>query len=356
MEELHFRLLNGYQRAFPLSPQPFGELAEVLQAPETAVIEACAELKRSGMISRLGAVFAPHRIGASTLAAMQVPEARLAAVAAIVSRFPEVNHNYEREHAYNLWFVVTAAGPGALQATLAGIEQACGLPLLRLPLEEEFHIDLGFSLQGALRPVPLPGGAMVVNKIVGNPVVGGGRGVAGAAAGLACGAVAVPKGASPRLALDAAGRRLLAALQEGLPFCRRPYQVLAERAGLREAALLGQLAAWLADGVIKRFGLVVRHHELGFTANAMVVHDIPDAAVTAVGRQLSGEAAVTLCYRRPRVLPAWRYNLFCMIHGLERRAVEAEIAVLRARHGLQEYPHAVLFSRTRFKQQGARYA
>jgi len=311
---------------------------------EAEVIEACAELKRRGTIARLGAVFAPHRIGASTLAAMQVPAARLAAVAAIISRFPEVNHNYEREHAYNLWFVVTAPGAGALQATLASIEQACGLPLLRLPLVEAFHIDLGFSLHDADRPSPSPGGPRRGGAAQGAVACSGGR------------PAAVAPGRDPLLPLDAAGRRLLVALQEGLPFCRRPYQVLAERAGISETAFLAQLADWLADGVIKRFGLVVRHHELGFTANAMVVHDIPDGAVADVGRQLSGEPAVTLCYHRPRVLPDWRYNLFCMIHGRERSAVEAEIATLRGRHGLHDYPHAVLFSRARFKQQGACYA
>ncbi len=104
--------------------------------------------------SRVGAVFAPKRIGASTLAAMAVPPEKLAAVAAAVNRFPEVNHNYEREHRYNLWFVVTAGSEGRLQATLGAIEQAPGYPLMPLPLLEEFHIDLGFSLNGEARPKP----------------------------------------------------------------------------------------------------------------------------------------------------------------------------------------------------------
>jgi DNA-binding Lrp family transcriptional regulator len=90
-------------------------------------------LRREGKIARVGAVFAPKRIGASTLAAMAVPPEKLAAAAEAVNRFPEVNHNYEREHRYNLWFVVTAGSEGRLQAALGAIEQAAGWPLLRCP-------------------------------------------------------------------------------------------------------------------------------------------------------------------------------------------------------------------------------
>jgi hypothetical protein len=87
----------------------------------------------------------------------------------------------------------------------------------------------------------------------------------------------------------------------------------------------------------------------------MLVHDIPDdrSAKSAI---LAEEPAVTLCYRRPRVLPDWPYNLFCMIHGRERRSRGEDIAELRQRHGLLDAPHEVLFSLTRYKQNGARYA
>ena len=147
-DTLDFHLLNDFQRDFPLCPAPFAELASRLGVAEKVVLGRLENLRRDGKISRVGAVFAPKRIGASTLAAMAVPPEKLDAVAAAVNRFPEVNHNYEREHRYNLWFVVTAASEGRLQATLGAIEQAAGYPLMPLPLLEEFHIDLGFSLNG----------------------------------------------------------------------------------------------------------------------------------------------------------------------------------------------------------------
>ena len=318
---LEFRLLNEFQRDFPLCPAPFAELAEHLGVGEKTVLSGLEKLRREGKISRVGAVFAPKRIGASTLAAMAVPPEKLASVAAAVNRFPEVNHNYEREHRYNLWFVVTAGSEGRLQATLGAIEKAAGYPLLALPLLEEFHIDLGFPLQGS---VPK--------------------------------SVATAREVHPVAPIGEAERRLVSVLQEGLPLFIRPFALIAERIGASENEVLSRIGNWLEDGAIKRFGVVVRHHELGYTANAMLVHDIPDARVGELGRALAEEPAVTLCYRRPRRLPDWPYNLFCMIHGRERAEVESIIADLRRRHGLEGCAHDVLFSLTRFKQNGARYA
>jgi hypothetical protein len=100
---------------------------------------------------------------------------------------------------------------------------------------------------------------------------------------------------------------------------------------------------------------VVRHHELGYRANAMTVWDIPDMEVADMAARMLEDPAVTLCYQRPRHLPAWPYNLFCMIHGRRREDVLARIETLKDRCGLHEQPHAVLFSRRRFKQCGARY-
>lgn len=318
---LEFRLLNEFQRDFPLCPAPFAELACRLGVAERTVLGLLEQLRREGKISRVGAVFSPKRFGASTLAAMAVAPERLAAVAETVNRFPEVNHNYEREHRYNLWFVVTAASQGRLQSALGAIEKVAGHSLLALPLLEEFHIDLGFRLDGK----PERRRATV-------------------------------QGINPPLPVGESERRLLSVLQEGLPLFIRPFAMIAERIGASESEVMGCIRQWLENGAIKRFGVVVRHRELGYAANAMVVHDIPDGKTGEIGRALAEEGAVTLCYRRPRVLPDWPYNLFCMIHGRERGEVEAAIADLRARHGLDAYSHDVLFSVTRFKQNGARYA
>ncbi len=150
-------------------------------------------------------------------------------------------------------------------------------------------------------------------------------------------------------------RRLLACIEDGLPLVPAPYAWLAERLGTSEARVIAALGDLLEQGVVKRLGIVVRHHELGYRANAMVVWDVPDAHVAEIGRRLGGDPVVRLCYRRPRRLPEWRYNLFTMIHGRDRAGVLAEIERLATRHALHDLPREVLFSRRRFKQRGARY-
>ncbi len=315
-QPLEYALLNEFQRDFPLTARPYAELGRKVGASETEVLTTLSRLQQRGAISRIGAVFAPRRIGASTLAALQAPAARLDEIAAYVSARNEVNHNYQRDHAWNLWFVVAAADEQALQATLRDIESGTGCKILSLPLLAEYHIDLGFDLRGAHKhKTPAP--------------------------------VAVV----PRRP-DAAERRLMTALPAGLALAADPYAELGRRAGMDEARVLGYLQAWLEEGLVKRFGVVVRHHELGFHANAMVVFDVADAAITSVGRQLALEPGVTLCYQRRRCPPEWRYNLYCMVHGRSREAV---VPVIERLNRIAGSRGEALFSTRRFKQCGARY-
>ncbi len=140
------KLLDGFQRDFPLEPRPFRAIAERVGLTEQEVLLSYARLKEDGALSRIGAVVTPHAVGHSTLAAVAVPPSRLDEVAALVSALPEVNHNYEREHRLNLWFVVTAADAAAVARALKGIEEKTGLAVLDLPLIRSHHIDLGFAL------------------------------------------------------------------------------------------------------------------------------------------------------------------------------------------------------------------
>lgn len=310
-----FRLLNEFQRNLPLTPTPFAEMAKLLGSHEDEVISQLQRLQDDGAISRVGAVFAPRSVGASTLAALAVPPVRLEEVAGLVSQHAGVNHNYEREHRYNLWFVATAADEAALSALLADIHQQTGLPPIALPLVEEFHIDLGFDL--------LHGGKQLQQT-------------------RRC----------RRREITDSDKRLIAALQTGLPLVARPYAQIANQLGISETSLVARLVEWLDDGCIKRLGVVVRHHELGYKANAMVVFDVPDSEVSSVGKRLAHEPGVTLCYRRERCLPYWKPNLYCMVHGRSRSEVEPIIEHLCEVAG---YPCEPLFSLRRFKQCGARY-
>jgi DNA-binding Lrp family transcriptional regulator len=150
-------------------------------------------------------------------------------------------------------------------------------------------------------------------------------------------------------------RALIAAIQRGLPLVSRPYAVIAGQLGMTESEVIQQVQALQEAGAIKRMGVVVRHHELGYRSNAMVVWDVPDAQVREMGRCFSQFEFITLCYQRPRRLPQWRYNLFCMIHGKDRETVLGNLQYLEQSCGVGEIPHEVLFSRRRFKQRGAMY-
>ncbi len=147
LSALEKRLLNDFQDGFPLSPRPFAVMAERLGVSEARVIATLERLQQDGLITRVGPVFRPNRVGASTLAAMAVPPERLEAVAAVVSSFPEVNHNYERGHEINLWFVITAADRQRLGSILREIEQRTGIEVLDLPMLEDYFINLGFPLR-----------------------------------------------------------------------------------------------------------------------------------------------------------------------------------------------------------------
>jgi DNA-binding Lrp family transcriptional regulator len=150
-------------------------------------------------------------------------------------------------------------------------------------------------------------------------------------------------------------RRILALLEGGLPLEKRPWAALGRRVGLTESEILDRVGTLVKEGTIKRLGLIVRHRELGYRDNAMVVWDVPDESVVDVAQEVATAPFVSLCYRRPRRLPDWPYNLFCMVHGRDRATVLAQIDELRQSAGLADLDHAVLFSRRRFKQRGARY-
>ena len=308
-------LLDRFQRDLPLEPRPFARIAVKLGLSEAEVIDRLAAMQAAGRIARVGGTVRPNTAGASTLAALAVPEARIEAVAAIVGAEPGVNHSYLREADWNLWFVATAPDAAALDAMLARIEGASGLPLLDLRLVRPFNIDLGFPLAG--RPVAMPVGRRVETAV-----------------------------------LRADDRPLLHALSDGLHLTPRPFAALAQRLGRDEATVLSRIEVLLAAGILTRLGVIVRHRALGYTANAMVVWDVADAS--KAGLALAALPGVTLAYERRPVAGDWPYRLFCMIHARTRMQALEVLGTARALPELQGIDHRILFSTRCFKQSGAR--
>ncbi|MBU0500590.1 MAG: AsnC family protein [Gammaproteobacteria bacterium] len=155
---------------------------------------------------------------------------------------------------------------------------------------------------------------------------------------------------------DPVQQALIRAIESGLPLVARPYAQIGEQLRITEEEVIHRIQLLMENDLIKRMGVVVRHGQLGYKANAMVVWDIPDERVVEIGRCFSHFPFITLCYSRPRRLPQWRYNLFTMIHGRGQDEVRARIETLADHCALDEKRFEVLFSRRCFKQRGARYA
>lgn len=154
--------------------------------------------------------------------------------------------------------------------------------------------------------------------------------------------------------LDERDRRLLAEIQMGLPLCSRPYHEIGANIDMPEAEVIERLRRLKQIGLIKRMGVIVKHRQLGYRANAMIVWNIPDELIKQLGGHISQFPFVTLCYQRPR-LPEWPFNLYCMIHGKDRTTVQLQLAQLSDACGLGNFDRQVLFSRRCFKQRGALY-
>jgi DNA-binding Lrp family transcriptional regulator len=340
------RLLAQWQHGFPICSQPFDELAAQTGLMPDEIQSEYRRALKDGRISRIGAVFRTGTGGAAILAAMSVPEADIEAVAALVSAHPGVNHNYLREHAFNLWFVMNATSKAAVESGIANLEAATGLRALRLPLVCAYHIDLGFDLDCARK---LEQGFITGISDATGPKLQ--QAFCDEHAARSTSQATPSHGASKAIDKDLWPLAQLA--EQGIEITSQPYQVWAAQLGSSESDVIQQLHTWLETRVLKRFGVVLRHHEFGFTANAMVVFDVPDDEAQFHGRLLALQPGVTLAYQRERD-SCWPYNIYAMVHGTQRDAVEAMIENMTQKTQLGRFNRLVLFSTKRFKQTGAR--
>ena len=312
---LDLALLNDWQRNFPLTDRPFDTIGAQYGASGAEVQARYRTLMQGGALSRIGGIFGVGAGGSAMLCALAAPASELDHVAQKVNAFDYVNHNYARQHHWNLWFVVTAPSAAERDACVDQIEALTGLRALRLPMKRAFRIDLGFDLHtGHCQAAP-------------------------------------HRRCAP---IDAADHPLAAAIEAGLPLVDRPYAQWAEQAGRSEADVQARIQQWLDNGTLRRFGAVVRHHELGVSANAMTVFNVPDEALLTYGQALAQQTGITLCYARQRDT-GWPYNLYCMVHGRTEAETRAHIEQARQATGLTAFDHAVLFSTQRFKQTGGKY-
>lgn len=319
MDETDRKILTAIQADLPAAERPFDVLGETLGVPAEETVERVGRLVSGGLIRRIGPIFDSHRLGyVSALVAARVPAARLAEVAARVSALAGVTHSYERRHAWNFWFTLTARSAGRIEATLDALRRETGIPhFVGLPALAVYKIRVRFDLtgEGHEDAPPLPA-------------------------------------AGPPAKLSAEQEELVRLLQEGLAAEREPFASAAARLGWPAVRVVEQVREWIGAGVIRRFGAVVRHRELGYRANGMAVFRVPEDRVDAVGRRLAERPEISHCYRRPS-LPDFPYNLYAMVHGhteADVRGLVAEVA-----RDLDLADHEILFSVTEFKKTSMRY-
>ncbi len=336
-------LLWALQDHLPLVPRPFARWAEVLGLEERAIAATIARWLAEGVITRFGPFIQVERSGgAFALAAVAAPEARLDGVVTAINAFPEVAHHYLRDHDFNLWFVLACEDAALLSSVALAIEQAIGLQVWLFPKEREFFVRLRL-LPWTPERAPNPQRLAAWEELLATtraaesvPAATGGE-------------------ASP---LSPDERSLLLATQAGLPCVTTPYGAVAAHLGWWETRVIETFYALLQRGVVRRIGVAVHHYTLGYRANAMCVWDVADDRVDAVGEWLAATGEVSHCYRRPRHLPVWRYNLFAMVHGRTRAEVEARrnalVAACRERFPGALAAHDALYSTRILKKSGVR--
>ncbi len=324
MNELKRRLIDEWQGGFPLVERPFAVVAERLGTDEGAVLRALRELLADGALTRFGPLYQIERLGgAFSLAALQAPEADFEQITALVNAFPEVAHNYRRDHALNMWFVLATETPAKMGDTVERISKATDLPVFNFPKEREYFIEARFGV-----------GASGVNRS--KPAAG----VSG-------------KTALSRQRL-AEWRPLVLATQAGLPLTLKPYHALAARLNRDAATVMAGLQTLLDAGAIRRIGVVPNHYRIGYAANGMTVWDVADDKVDELGEQVGTLEFVTHCYRRPRHQPNWPYNLFAMAHGASREEVATKADRIAAVLGDACQGRDILYSTQILKKTGLR--
>ncbi|AWB27146.1 siroheme decarboxylase subunit beta [Halococcoides cellulosivorans] len=318
IDGLQTDLLASYRRGVPIAGRPYERMASALDATPDAVRSALTDLQRAGVIRRIGPAIATRHVGASTLAALAVPDQAVDRVGRQVAARDPITHAYRRDHRYSLWIVLTAGDRAALDAHLAGVATQTGIEPLDLPADAVYAHDLAFPV---LDREPLP-------------------------------ATRDRPPATPNRSIDPADRRLLAALQDGLPIAPRPYERVADRLDRDRDAVVETLGALQTAGFVRRTGLVVSHHATGYDATAMVAWAVPDSDLDRAGRAAAQVDGVTKVYARPaRPERDWPYSLFTMIHARTPAARDRAIDRLEDAIG-----HAFerLETVTRYGQSGAR--
>ncbi len=328
--------MNILQSDFPLVRQPFKNIGERCGISENEVLERVKELKRKNVVRQIGAIFDTRRLGyTTTLVAMRFADDALDRGAQILNAHPGISHNYARNGKFNLWFTL-ALPPGRDIKTevdnltrLSGAETARLLPTIRF-----FKIGVNFDM---VKNVSDAKNYFVPDSQFSNGKSNGQE------------AAAVPTADTSLTDFDIAFVR---ELQEDLPLVSYPFDGMAERLGFSVSDLFAKSDEMVERRLMRRYAAVLHHRRAGFSANAMVVWNVPEERSVDVGMIMAKHPAVTHCYERPRY-DDWRFSHFTMIHAVTRDTCEEIATKIAAETELTDYQ--LLYSHREYKKTRVRY-
>jgi len=323
MDNLDKEILNEIQWTFPLVSQPYHEIAKKFEISVDVVKERLQNLKSIGVLRQLSAIFDTRKLGyKSSLVAMEVESSQLEHVAHQINRHPGVSHNYEREHQFNLWFTLAVPPGSDLKtevdkfSTLPGVIKIRMLPTIKL-FKIGVKLDMVEEKKHEIAPTEK-------KKEI----------------------------RDEKFTPTEQDKEFIRELQKDLKVVDRPFLKYSEKLGMTEEQIFEKLKYYEEIGVMRRFAAILRHRDVGFTANGMIVWKVPDERITEVGEKLGAFPQVSHCYQRP-VYPDWPYNVFSMIHCKSQDEAGEVAKTIQNQIDVPEY--MILFSTREFKKTRVEY-
>lgn len=323
MDDLDKEILNEIQWTFPLVSQPYHEIAKKFDVSVDVIKERLINLKKIGVLRQLSAIFDTRKLGyKSSLVAMEIVPDKLEYVANQINRHPGVSHNYERNHQFNLWFTLAVPPGSDLKTEVDKFKKIPGILKVRmLPTIQLFKIGVKLDMVEEKKHDIKP--SEEKKKIH-----------------------------DVKFVPTEDDKEFIRQLQKDLEIVDHPFLKPATLLGLTEEQVFEKLRYYEDIGVMRRYAAILRHRDVGFTANGMIVWKVPDERIKNVGELLGAFPQVSHCYQRP-VYPDWPYNVFSMIHCKSEDEANEMAKTIENQIDVHEYK--ILFSSREFKKTRVEY-
>jgi DNA-binding Lrp family transcriptional regulator len=323
MDKLDKEILNEIQWTFPLVQKPYSEIAKKFGISDDEMMQRLRTLKQAGIVRQLSAIFDTRKLGyKSALVAMAISPDKLDRIANQINRHPGVSHNYERNHEYNLWFTLAVPPGSDLKSEIDKFSKLQGINKVRmLPTIKLFKIGVKLEMVEDKKAEVKPTEEKKKIREV-------------------------------KFVATEEDKNYIRELQKDLEITERPFLKSAQNLGITDEQLFEKAKYYEEIGVMRRFAAILRHREVGFLANGMIVWKVPEERIEEVGAKLGAFPQVSHCYQRP-VYPDWPYNVFSMVHCKSND--DAQVIAKQIEDQIDVHDYRILFSSREFKKTRVEY-